>query len=389
MKKTIFVLVMVAIVAVVLAGGTAFIIQQNKNSQLKRLGRQAEEKLEAKDYTEAVSILKKIEADGGTPQSAFLYGKALYEQGKPREGIKYFQKITERWPNSSYYPDALLYQGRYSTEVESRNKKAKDTFIQIIDKFPDQAVADFALLYLSKISYDEGDVAQAKKNLDQLVKRSDSAARGEAEFLLGDINMKQLRSPDAGPGDDIYTIRKGDSIWKLERQLKVPGNLLMGINNLRSNALTVGQQIKVPRLEVSVLIDKAQRTLTLKNHNQFLKKYRAGINVNDKMVPSGEYTVQALYDKGYEYTDTEANKSYRAGDSENPLGTRFIQLRRELGIHGTNQPDKVGTYIPKGYIALTNQDVEEIFTFMKSGNNATPVSIKNHNVTEGDSTESK
>ena len=386
MKRTIFVLAMAVVVAVVLAGGAAFIMQQNRNSDLRRLGAQAAEKLEAREYDDALQALRKIEAEGGTAQSAYLFGKALYEQGKLADSMKYFQRIEERHPKSGYVPMARLYRGRYGQEVEGKTKKAKDVYLAIIEKYPNTEAADYALLYLSKMSYEEGDVAQTKKNLDQLIKRTDSPARNEAEFILGDINMKHLRSPEIGPNDREYTIKKGDSLWKLERALNVPQNLLIGINGLNPKALQVGMRIKVPQLDVSIVVDKAQRTLTLRNHGQFLKKYHVGLNSVDTKVPPGDYTVQELHEKGQEFVETDGSRSYKPGEPDNPYGTRYIQLRRQLGIHGTHEPEKVGKLIAKGEIALTNQDVEEIFTFSRK---QTPVIIKGHNLKEDNSSARK
>lgn len=379
MKKTVFVLVMLVIVAVALAGGAAFILQQNKQSSLKRQAQQAQEKMDAKEYSEAITLLKKVEAQGGSARSTFLLGKAYYETDQTGEAMKYFKVIEDKYPRSDFMPQALLYKGRHLQEAESKPKKARDVYLQIIDKYPDAEAADFALLYLAKLSYEEGDVVQAKKNLDIIIKKGESPAKDEAEFIVGDFNMKQLKSPEPGPGDDLYTLKKGDSIWKLSRQLKVPADLIIGINNLKANALTVGQQIKVPRLNISVQVDKSQRTLTLKNGNAFLKKYHVGINRTDSRVPRGDYVVAGKFEKGYEYTDPESNVTLRADDPNNPYGSRFIQLRREMGISGTNDPEGVGKYTTKGSISMRNEDVEEIYPLVQdknSGGAATPVNIK-------------
>lgn len=386
MKKTIFVLVVVGIVAAVLAAGAAFIMQQNKNNRIAREAAQALEKMQNGEYSDAIAKLRLLEPEDHSGATTFLLGKAFYENGSPQEAIRYFNKIETEYARSRYLPEALLYKGRFAQEAEGQVKKAKEYFLQIIEKFPEAEVADFALNYLSRISYDEGDVAQAKKNLDIIMKRPESPARSEAEFLLGDINMKQLKSPEPGPGDQMYTIQRGDSIWKLERQLKVPGDLIVGINNLNPKRLSVGQQIKVPQLKPSLVVDKTQRTLTLRNGNAFLKKYRVGISSTEKRVPAGEYRVAEKYEKGYEYVDPETGTSIKPGDPANPLGTRFLQLRRDIGIHGTNDPEQVGKYVSKGTIALKNEDVEELYSLVGKD---TPVTIKGNNLVDGGPSASK
>ena len=379
MKKTIVVLVMLAVVATALAGGAAFIIQQNKLSQLKRLAQQAEEKADLKDYDAAVQILKRVDAAGGTARSTFLLGKCTYAMGAPSEAMPYFKRIETSYPRSGYLPDALLYQARYTLEAEGNTKAAKALFLRIIDQHPDSDAADFSLLHLARMSYDLGDVKQAKRNLDEIVKRPDSAARGDAEFLLGDINMRQLKSPEPGPNDELYTIAKGDRLWNISRKYRVPVEMIEGINNISASTLSIGQQIKIPRLNLTILIDKAQRTLTLRNNNQFLKKYRVGISKIDSQIPAGEYNIRTKSEKGSEYQDPKTNVTYKAGDPANPLGTRYIELRRGVAIHGTNTPEKVGGYVDAGYISMTNQDIEELYSLV---NEKTPVTIKGKNLLE-------
>ncbi|MCX7018537.1 MAG: L,D-transpeptidase family protein [bacterium] len=380
MSRTVLVLVMFAVVAIILAGGTAFIIKQNKLNQMKRSAAQAEEKLDAKEYDDAILLLKRIESEGGTARSVFLLGKAYCAKEQPAEGIRCFNKIERDYPSSSLVPDAMLYQGRYALDNEGNAKKGKEIFLRILEKYPNAPVADNALYYLSRMSYDEGNVAQAKKNLEQIVKKSDSPARFDAEFILGDINMKEMKSPEPGPNDEVYTIKAGDNIWKLERQLKVPGDLIIGINGLNPKSLKIGQQIKVPRLNITIIIDKAQRTITLRNNNAFLKKYRVAINKTDAKAPAGDYTITVKNEKGIEYIDPESNAVFKPGDSGNPLGVRYLQLRRDVGIHGTNMPETVGQYAARGSVGMTNPDIDELYALVRVG---TPVTIKGKNLQEG------
>jgi len=382
MKKLVAVLVVFAIVAGVLAASAAYLLQMKKMKELDRLTTQAEELYLAKDYDGALQLLRRIEAQGGTLRATFLTGKSLYAKGSYQDALRAFEKVEEKAPKSVFIPEILLYRGRHALEVESNPKRAKEIFLKLLSAFPDSEAADHALYYLAKISYDEGDIKQARENLELILKRPDSPAYEDAEFLLGDINMQILRSPEPGPNDIVYTIKKGDSIWKIERELKVPGDLIMGINNLRPNALTVGMQIKVPKINPSIVIDKAKRTLTIKNSGTFLKKYRVGIHKVDSRVPAGEYSIQNKFDKGTDYADPQTGTIIKAGDPNNPLGSKFLQLRRDMGIHGTTNPELVGTYTDVGWIMMTEKDIEEIYPLVRKG---TPVTIKGKNLLEASS----
>ncbi|PKO17102.1 hypothetical protein CVU37_09890 [candidate division BRC1 bacterium HGW-BRC1-1] len=379
MKRTIVILVMLAVVATALAGGFAFILQQNKLGKLKRIAAQAEEKVETKDYEPAVVLLKQVEEAGGTARSTFLLGKIYFDMGKPSEAMPYFKRIESKYGRSTFVPDSMLYQARYALEVEGKAKPARETFLRVLEQYPDSEAADHSLLYLAGMSYDEGDVKMARRNLEQIVRRPDSPARQEAEFILGDINMKQLRSPDPGPNDELYTIKKGDALWNISRKYNVPVDMLEGINNIKASTLSIGQQIKIPRLNLSVVVDKAHRTLTLRNNNQFLKKYRVSINRTDTKVPAGDYAIRTKSGKGIDYTDTDTGVITKAGDPANPMGSRALELRRGVMIHGGATPETMGQYAANGTIGMANQDIEEMYPLVNTG---TQVTIKGKNLME-------
>jgi tetratricopeptide (TPR) repeat protein len=382
MKRSMFLVVILAVVFAALAGGTAFIIQHGRLGELQRMAAQAEDQIRNNKQDQAIDMLRKVEARGGTARSSMLLGKLYFDQGKFDQAMPWFDKILQKYPTSDYSADALLYKAKYKMQVEKDANGARELLLTILAKWGKTEANDFALVQLAQMSLNAGDDTQAKKNLDIVLRKESSPARDEAEFLIGDINMRALKSPNPGSGDETYEIKKGDSLWKLEKQLKIPADLLLGINDLNPRSLSVGTVIKVPHVEFSVIIDKSNCTLTLRNHGQFLKKYRVGINRDDAVIPPGDYTVTQKFDKGYDYTDPKTNAAVKPGDPANPYGSRFISLRRDVGIHGTNEPDKIPGYIIKGVVAMKNHDIEELYGLLQM-KPATPVVVKNHVLSEG------
>lgn len=361
MKRTLFLIATLAFVIAALAGGTAFMLRQRQLNELQRLATQAEDMMQSRRYQEALPLLRKVETRGGTARSAFLLGKIYYEQEKYDEALTWLQQVLDKYPRSELVPEALLYKARYALDVKKDKAAAQALLIEIVQKYGRSSANDFALVELAGIALSQGNEALAKKSLEQVMRKQNSPARSAAEFLMGDINMRELKSPTPGPEDEIYTIKRGDSLYALERRLKVPSSLLVAINNVDPRSLSVGTQLKIPRVEFSVVIDKQERTLTLRNRGAFLKKYRVGIPREDARLPADSYQVSKKYDKGYDFTDPSTNQVVKAGDPNNPYGDRFIELRRGMGIHGTNQPELVGTYTPRGFVTMTNQDVEELY----------------------------
>lgn len=372
MKKTIFVLTVLAVVIASLAGGAAFLLRQNYLGEMNRIASQAEDKLEAKSYDQAISMLRRVEADGGTARSTFLLGRAYSEQGRRGEAQRYFQDLLKKYPKDDLVPEAHLRLARFKFD-DKDFKGAQEHLLQILANFPKSSSADHALVILAQISLEEGDEEQARKNLEIVMRKKDSPAKSDAEFVIGDLNMKRLKSPDAAPGDEIYTIQAGDTLTRMESRLGVPQDLLAGINNLQATSLRIGQKIRVPRLDISLVINKSDRTLTIMNGSEFLKKYRVGLHHDDTKLRANTYSVIRKHARGLEYIDDETNESIRAGAENNPYGRRFIELLRGVGIHGTNDPEKVGSLVSDGSVVMSNHDIEEVYALVRT---RTPVTVK-------------
>lgn len=371
MKKTLFALIILALVIASLAGGAAFLMRQKHLDDMGRLAKQAEDKLNENSYDQAITMLRKVEAEGGTDRSAYLLGKAFSSQGKFEEANRYFEDLLKNYPKSPLVPEARLVMARYYYDNAKDPVAGQKQLLDILQFWPKSDSADFALVMLADASLDKGDEVQARKNLEIVMRKKDSPARDEAEFLIGDLNMKRLKSPEAAPGDEIYTIQPRDTVYVLSRKLKIPADLLVGINGLNPESLSIGQKIRVPRLQIALVVDKSKRTLTIRNNGDFLKKYRVGINRDDSKIPARDYKVTKKNDKGKEYTDPKTNKTFKPGVEGNPYGKRYIELGSTVAIHGTDDVEKIGKLVSEGMIEMSNQDIEEVYALVESKTNVT------------------
>jgi lipoprotein-anchoring transpeptidase ErfK/SrfK len=89
--------------------------------------------------------------------------------------------------------------------------------------------------------------------------------------------------------------------------------------------------------------------------------------------PKGRFTI---IDKGKDPLYYDVNGKFVAGpyktDKNNVYGTRFIRLDkvisgRNIGIHGTNEPDLIGSFSSHACVRLSNADVEAIFDLVEVG----------------------
>ena len=61
-----------------------------------------------------------------------------------------------------------------------------------------------------------------------------------------------------------------------------------------------------------------------------------------------------------------------AGGPKNPLGARAIYLGSTIyRIHGTNEPSSIGKSASSGCIRMLNDDVSELYQFVKLGTEVT------------------
>ena len=60
--------------------------------------------------------------------------------------------------------------------------------------------------------------------------------------------------------------------------------------------------------------------------------------------------------------------AFMEGGPDNPLGARAIYIGGTIyRIHGTNEPSSIGKSASSGCIRMLNEDVSELFQFVKKG----------------------
>ncbi len=376
----------VIIVLAVLGGGVVYLSMYYRQKQAVEKLTLAEALLAKKEYEGAVKQLEELHTKYG--KMAFdakvtaLLAEALFHQGVYEEVRKYSDEILEKYPRSAYVGQAMYLKGKSLMEEGQNVGEAKTLFEQIMDRFPEDEVADRAMYGLAEIARKRGNLVEAKKYLDGLLEmHPDTLVRGEVETLLGEVNMKILFSRQTVNDDIIYTVEAGDSIYELARQYGVTQELLLRSNQIRDPLLlAVGKRLKIPQCDFLIVVDKSDNTLTLYSGEAFFKKYPVRTGKYDFQTPVGEYVIENKK-KDPEWYNPRDNKRYPSGHPENELGTRWMSFYRDqLGIHGTIHPDTIGQYASYGCVGMLKEDVEELFDIVPL---KTPIKIIGETKTEG------
>jgi lipoprotein-anchoring transpeptidase ErfK/SrfK len=164
----------------------------------------------------------------------------------------------------------------------------------------------------------------------------------------------------------------------LARQYKVPHECIEKINGIiNPERLQAGQAIKIVHGPFSVVISKKNFTLDLYLQGTFVKQYKVGLGRVEHETPSGKWRAAAggkLVKPTW--TDPDTGRIYHGNDPDYPLGSRWIGLeglegaakgRTGFAIHGTKDPETIGTRASRGCIRLFNGDAVEVYDLMEPG----------------------
>lgn len=125
-----------------------------------------------------------------------------------------------------------------------------------------------------------------------------------------------------------------------------------------------------------IVISKESMTLNLYDSKDALifsfpvavgKNYGNKVEVGDMRTPEGEFTVQQIQDASSWGHDFKDGKGY----IPNCYGNWFIRLKTPphsgIGIHGTHDPNSIGTRATEGCIRLNNADLDKLKPLVKIG----------------------
>lgn len=181
-----------------------------------------------------------------------------------------------------------------------------------------------------------------------------------------------------------YTVQAGDNLSKIASKFYTSVSALKRLNGLQGDNPVIQQRqvITCLRGAWSIKVSKQQFVMTLYNDEVLYRYYRIGIGREDR-TPTGDFVINSRI---FHPAWTPPGKSIPYGSPENVLGTHWLGLTpvggtdptlSGYGIHGTWEPDTIGTAASSGCIRLRNEEIEEVFDFMpEPGGVAPPVKVR-------------
>ncbi len=201
--------------------------------------------------------------------------------------------------------------------------------------------------------------------------------------LIDDIDRRLMNSSAPAAEKKFYRVVKGDSLAKIaSRNYTSIGALIRCNESLRRDdgrdpIIRPSQTLSYIQGNWSIKVSKQQYLLILYLDGEVYRVWQVGIGKENR-TPAGNFLItEKLVDPAW----TPPGKYIPSGDPENVLGTRWLKLTptngtdpslEGYGIHGTTEPETVGTSCSAGCVRLRNEDVEELYDFIPAPGGSTP-----------------
>ena len=184
-------------------------------------------------------------------------------------------------------------------------------------------------------------------------------------------SMQLLFSRVAVPGKTMmYEVAAGDSLVKVAKKFGTTVEFVRRCNNLRGDTIHLGQKLRVWTSKFSILVDKSQNKLYLKDGNDVIKIYSVSTGANNS-TPIGTYKITSKLENPVWFNKGAV---IPPESPDNVLGSRWMGFDLAgYGIHGTTAPDKIGQQVTAGCVRMRNAEVEELFSIIPMGTEVTIV----------------
>ncbi len=210
--------------------------------------------------------------------------------------------------------------------------------------------------------------SQARRVLRDHQPRKFSDPWRKAAEIISKVNTKLINSDIPAPEKERYQVRSGDSLARIARRFGTTVEAIQRMNNIEPEQSHIypGMTLFIHSGDWSILVSKENFALVLYDGEELFKVYDVGIGRQDR-TPAGTFVI---HNKLREPVWTPPGRRIPYGDPENVLGTRWLGLLPTgetntaltgYGIHGTWEPETIGTAASQGCVRMKNEDVNELY----------------------------
>lgn len=222
-------------------------------------------------------------------------------------------------------------------------------------------------------------IIDARGKLNEALRMPMTAAqRASVKDQLAKLADQWLFSRTVVPGDQLcesYLVKSGDLLTMIGERYKVPYEIIMQINKISNpQGLQAGETVKVVDGPFHVKVYRSTFTMDLYLQTTYVRSFKVGLGKPGMETPTGLWRVkpggklvQPIW------TNPIDGKTYHPEDPDYPLGSRWIALegltgeakeRTGFAIHGTKEPEQIGTQGSQGCIRMHNGDAVLIYNLL-------------------------
>ncbi len=239
----------------------------------------------------------------------------------------------------------------------------------------------------ARAQLDRGMLEAARALARQVMKRNDvvefDPVWREAVAIVDDADRRLMNSSAPAREKSFYRVVRGDSLARIASRYYTSVGALIRCNESlhredgRDPVIRPTQTLTYIRGTWSIRVSKQHFLLMLYLDGEIYRVWTVGIG-RENRTPAGSFLITGkLTDPAW----TPPGRNIPPGDPENVLGTRWLKLTpvdgtdpslEGYGIHGTTEPDTVGTSCSAGCIRMRNEEVEELYDFIPMPGGTTP-----------------
>ncbi len=239
----------------------------------------------------------------------------------------------------------------------------------------------------ARAQLDRGMLEAARALARQVMKRSDvvefDPVWRAAVAVVDDADRRLMNSSAPAREKSFYRVVRGDSLARIASRYYTSVGALIRCNESlhredgRDPVIRPTQTLSYIRGTWSIRVSKQHFLLMLYLDGELYRVWTVGIG-RENRTPAGSFLITGkLTDPAW----TPPGRNIPPGDPENVLGTRWLKLTpvngtdpslEGYGIHGTTEPETVGTSCSAGCIRMRNEEVEELYDFIPMPGGSTP-----------------
>jgi len=214
-----------------------------------------------------------------------------------------------------------------------------------------------------------GGIIEARDKFNKALRMSVSdREKADIKKQMSELADKWLFSKTVLPGDELcesYKVQTGEILDIIGKRNKVPYEILMEINKIsRPESLQAGQSIKIVKGPFHAKVYRSAFTMDIYLQNTYVKSFPVGLGKAGSETPTGLWRIEPGGKlKKPIWTNPLDGRTYYPDDEDYPLGSRWIALegidgpakgRTGFAIHGTKEPEQIGTAGSQGCIRMHN-----------------------------------